>query len=74
MVSDMIVTANWDARSGQVWTVPLGGGVNKFLMIGKQPLVLRLDAYYNVERPDGGSEWVMNFLIRFLYPQRGESS
>jgi len=74
LVSDLVITANWDARSGQEWTVPVGGGMNKLVTVGNQPIILRLDAYYHVERPDGGSQRVMNFLIRFLYPQRGESS
>jgi hypothetical protein len=69
VVSDMIVTSNWDSPSGQRWTVPLGGGVNKFVRIGRRPMIFRLDAYYNVERPDGAPEWMMNFLIRFLWPQ-----
>ena len=74
LVSDMVVTVNWDAPSGQRWTVPLGGGVNKFVVIGRQPLIFRLDAYYNVERPDGGPEWLMNFLIRFLFPKGQEAA
>lgn len=73
VISDMIVTANWDSPSGQRWTVPLGGGVNKFVVIGRWPLIFRLDAYYNVEKPDGAPEWAMNFLIRFLLPQGAET-
>ena len=73
LVSDMIVTANWDAPSGQKWTVPLGGGVSKFVVIGRRPLIFRLDAYYNVERPDAAPEWMMNFLIRFLWPQGADT-
>ena len=32
--SSPIVTANWDADSGQRWTVPLGGGIGKIFHIG----------------------------------------
>ena len=34
LISDMIITANWDAWSGERWTVPLGGGVGKLFKHG----------------------------------------
>ena len=67
--TDMIITANWKADSGDRWTVPLGGGISKFLMIGNQPVMARLEAYYNIERPVGAPNWSMNFLVRFLFPR-----
>ncbi len=38
LISDMIITANWNAVSSQRWTVPLGGGVGKLFKIGNQPI------------------------------------
>jgi hypothetical protein len=69
LVTDMIITANWNADSDNRWTVPLGGGISKFLTIGHQPLMARLEAYYNIERPAGAPEWSMNFLVRFFFPR-----
>jgi hypothetical protein len=37
--------------------------------IGNQPINSRLEAYYNVERPDGAPEWNMAFTIQFLFPK-----
>ena len=44
LVTDMVIVANWEADSKNHWTVPLGGGLAKFLTIGNQPLMARLDA------------------------------
>jgi hypothetical protein len=68
--TDMIVTANWDAPSGQKWTVPFGGGVGKLFTIGKQPINANLQAYYMVETPDLGPEWNMSLLFTFLFPKK----
>jgi len=65
----MIITANWDADSHNRWTVPLGGGIAKFLMIGNQPMMARLEAYYNIERPVGAPNWSLSFLVRFFFPR-----
>ncbi len=69
LVTDMVIVANWEADSENRWTVPLGGGIAKFLTIGNQRLMARLDAYYNVERPQGAPDWHVNFLVRFFFPR-----
>jgi hypothetical protein len=33
-----IITANWEARSGKVWTVPFGGSIGRIMKIGFQPV------------------------------------
>ena len=42
-----IITAAWKADSGDRWTVPLGGGLGKIVQLGRLPLNLQLQAYYN---------------------------
>jgi hypothetical protein len=69
LITDMIITANWDAESSQRWTVPLGGGIGKLFKIGKQPINSRVEAYYNVERPDGAPDWQASFQFQFLFPK-----
>jgi hypothetical protein len=69
LISDMVITSNWDAPSGQRWTVPVGGGVGKLLKIGSQMINLRTEAYYNVETPDSGPDWQWGFTIQFLFPK-----
>jgi hypothetical protein len=69
LITDIIITANWDAPSSQRWTVPLGGGVGKLFNIGKQTINVRTEAYYNVEKPDAGPEWQWGFTVQFLFPR-----
>jgi hypothetical protein len=64
-----IITANWEAPSGEQWTVPLGGGVGKITKIGKQPINLQVQAFYNVDHPSVGPEWTLRFQIQFLFPK-----
>jgi hypothetical protein len=70
LLTDMILTANWDAPSSQQWTVPIGGGVGKLFTIGKQPINSRLEAYYNVAKPDSGPDWQLVYTFQFLFPKK----
>lgn len=69
LITDMVMTANWRADSGNQWTVPLGGGFGKVFKIGDQAINSRLEAYYNVEKPQGAPEWSLSFTWQFLFPK-----
>ena len=69
LITDMIITANWDAPSSQRWTVPFGGGAGKIFKIGNQTINSRLEAYYNVESPDAAPDWNIAFTFQFLFPR-----
>ncbi len=64
-----INTANWRATSGNVWTVPLGGGVGRIMKLGFQPVNLNLQFYGNAVYPTGTSPWTMKFTMAFLFPK-----
>jgi len=64
-----IITANWEAASGQKWTVPLGLGVGQIMRWGKQPVNLQAAAYYNVARPDNAASWQLRLQVQFLFPK-----
>ncbi len=71
LTSSPIMTANWAAdKAGDVWTVPLGGGVGKLFKVGKLPLNTQLQAFGNVERPKFASDWSLRFQIQFLFPKK----
>lgn len=70
LITDMIITANWDAPSSQRWTVPIGGGIGKLFTIGKQTINSRLEAYYMVEKPDNAPDWQIIFTWQFLFPKK----
>lgn len=63
-----IITANWQAESGQEWTVPLGLQVSKVMRFGHQPVNLLLGYYNNLEHPDNGPEAQFRFQLNLLYP------
>ena len=65
LTSEPIITANWNAESGNQWTVPFGGGVGKIFKIGKQNLNAQVQAFYNVEKPEHAPEWQLR--LQFLY-------
>jgi hypothetical protein len=64
-----IITANWEADSGNKWTVPFGGGVGKIFKIGNQPMNAQVQAFYNVEKPDNGPDWTLRLQLQFLFPK-----
>lgn len=63
------ITANWEADSGNVWTVPIGAQVSKIIPIGKLPINWIAGGYYNVEKPDNGADWVLRLQVQFLFPK-----
>ena len=69
LTSAPIVTVNWEADSGQQWTVPLGGGVGKIFHLGKLPVNTQLSAYYNVVHPDFGPRWQLRAQVQFMFPK-----
>lgn len=65
-----VMTANWEADSGNTWTVPLGLGIGQILKLGKLPLNTQLSAYYNVEKPDvSGADWQLRLQAALLFPK-----
>src|SRR5215472_1772097 len=64
-----IITANWEASSGNVWTVPFGGGIGRIMKVGFQPVNLSAQFYGNAAHPANGSPWGMRLQLAFLFPK-----
>jgi hypothetical protein len=64
-----VITANWEADSSDRWTVPLGGGIGKVLKIGKQPVNIKFQGFYNVVSPSNGADWSLQLQIQLLFPK-----
>jgi len=70
ITSAPIITANWKADSDNRWVVPVGIGVGKVLKVGKLPLNVSLQGYYNVVTPDAyGADWTIRAVVSFLFPK-----
>ena len=63
------ITANWEADSGDEWTVPVGGGLGRLVRFGNQPVDFKLMAYWLAEKPEFGADWYTQFTVKFLFPK-----
>ncbi len=70
LTSSPVMTANWDAESDSIWTVPVGGGFGKIFKIGKQPFNAQVQAFANVAKPDFGAEWTLRLQLQLLFPKK----
>ena len=69
IVSAPINTANWNADSSNRWVVPLGGGVGKIVKIGKLPVNINAQLYYNVEKPSDMGDYTGRIQVQFMFPK-----
>ena len=64
------IAYDWDATSGNHWTVPLGLHFGKAFDIGDgYGLELSLGGYNKVVSPDGAGEWQVKFGISLVLPR-----
>jgi hypothetical protein len=69
LTTSPIITADWTAKGGNVWTVPLGGGVGHIFHFGKLPVNSQVAAYYNVVTPASGPNWQIRAQVQFMFPK-----
>jgi len=70
LTSSPIVSANWNASSGNIWLVPFGGGFGRIFKVGAQPVNGSITAYYNVVRPQPISPtWQLRLQLALLFPK-----
>jgi len=64
------ITADWEADSGNRWSVPVGLGFNTMSKIGPLPVKWGLELHYYVEKPDTfGPQWNLRFLFSPVVPK-----
>ncbi len=59
-------TYDWE---GKQWIAPLNLTVQQMIKIGPQPVAFTLGGRYYAERPDGGSDWGLRFVVTLLFPK-----
>jgi len=60
------IFANWNLEKKNRWIVPVGASIGKAFRIGNQAVAFKFASYYNVERPEGASEWDVRVYVNFL--------
>ena len=70
LTSSPLITANWQAKGRDVWTVPVGGGFGRIFKIGDQPVNAQLAAYYNVAHPKDAGNWQLRAQLQLLFPTK----
>lgn len=62
-------TANWEAPSGEEWTIPINFNVSKVTRLGPFPFSLGAGAGVFVEKPEGGPEWKLRLTATLILPR-----
>lgn len=62
-------SGNWEAPSGERWTVPINVVLGKVTRLGARPISVQLGAGYFVERPEGAPRWKLRAAITLLFPK-----
>jgi hypothetical protein len=65
--SSEVITANWMAKSGQQWTVPVGGGVGRLFRVDGHPINARFEVLNNVVHPQGAPNWQIQMQVQLLF-------
>jgi hypothetical protein len=71
LTSGPTITGDWRAEAGRRWVVPVGGGFGKVFTLGRQPMALETQAFYNLERGADVGNWSLSVQLQFLFPQDG---
>jgi hypothetical protein len=71
LTSGPTITADWKAEAARRWVVPVGGGFGKVVTLGRQPMTLETQAFYNLERGADAGNWSLSLLLQLLFPQGG---
>jgi hypothetical protein len=61
-------TANWEATSGNVWSIPLNVQVSKVARLGPFPASYAAGIGFYLDSPDGGPEWRLRSAVTIMLP------
>jgi hypothetical protein len=64
-----LISANWDAPSGEEWTVPLGIGITRTTVFNRRPMNIGFQYYANAVRPEGSAGQTLRFTVSLLFPK-----
>ena len=64
-------TYNWEADSGEEWTVPINVFVSKVTRLGSLPFSVAGGAGYYVDSPSVGPDWKLRAVFTVILPRKG---
>ena len=71
VISNPMVTYDWEADSGNKLNLPLGGGIAKTFKIGKVPVRVTAEVQYFVASTDRfGPDWLYKFSLSPIMPSK----
>ena len=60
---------DWEADSGDRWSIPVGLGMDTMISIGPVPAKIGIEFYHYVKQPDPfGAEWQIRFFLAPVLP------
>jgi hypothetical protein len=67
-----LATINLSAQDtqGKKWIIPVGAGFGKILTLGKQPININPQAFYNMIAPTGAGTWPLQLQVILLFPKK----
>ncbi len=68
LTSSPVLTADWRAVSGQVWTIPVGGGGGKHFG-PDQSINVQVQGFYDVVAPNWAGRWQLRLVFQMLFPR-----
>jgi len=71
LISNPVITYDWEADSGNKLNLPLGGGIAKTFKIGNVPVRLTAEVQYFVASTDRfGPDWLYKFGLSSIIPSK----
>ena len=61
--------ANWEAASGEQWTVPVMFLASKVTRLGRRPISFTIGPGIFVAKPEGGPRWRLRAAVVLLFPR-----
>lgn len=62
---------NWEAASGEEWTIPVNIMLSKVVQLGTRPISVQAGPRFYVETPTGGPDWGFRAALTLIFPRRG---
>jgi hypothetical protein len=67
LVSNYVVSSDWNTESAERWNVPLGAGAGSLVKFHKLSGAAYVQSGYNVVAPTGGSNWGIIFAFELIF-------